>query len=99
MTFLSSSAHGHSPRPNQIFRRQYIMTYRDSIIAKYQEPGMTKEQAEILWKEELRKRASNGGKNGTGHEFAHGKVAPSIAGIKSGRIRRARRATDEEASN
>ena len=29
---------------------------------------------------------STGGKNGTGHAFAHGKVDPSVAGAKGGHI-------------
>jgi hypothetical protein len=38
------------------------------------------------WKEYQRQNGSKGGKAGTGHEFAHGKIDPSRAGHKAGDI-------------
>lgn len=57
---------------------------RETMIAKFQEPGMTREEAEAAWKDDMRTKASKGGKNGTGHQFGHGKVSPELAGHRGG---------------
>ena len=54
------------------------ITQRQSMIAKH--------GSEEAWKEYMRQIAAKGGRNGKGHAFAHGKVDPSLAGIKGGSI-------------
>jgi len=56
--------------------------YRDTIIAKYMNnyPDLTKEEAYEAWRADMRLNGSKGGKNGTGHKFAHGAVDPRHAG-------------------
>lgn len=65
------------------------MTYTDksrrkaqaTILNKYKElnPGLSDEAALLMYHEDLRKRASNGGKKTSGYAFAHGKVDPAEA--------------------
>ena len=43
-----------------------------------------------------RKIGKVGGRNGTGHQFAHGKVDPSISGKKGGTISRRHKAVKLE---
>jgi len=53
---------------------------RETMIKKY---GSLE-----LWKAHLKAIASVGGKNGTGHTFAHGKADPAESGRKGGTISR-----------
>jgi len=52
--------------------------------------GAAKSVAKILAKNpnHFKEAGSIGGKNGTGHTFAHGKVDPAIAGSIGGKISR-----------
>lgn len=53
---------------------------RETMIKKY---GSLE-----LWKAHLKEIASVGGKNGTGHTWAHGKADPAESGRKGGTISR-----------
>lgn len=55
---------------------QGTLNTRQTMIAKH--------GSEEAWKEYMRQIASEGGKKGTGHAFAHGKVDPRTAGRKGG---------------
>lgn len=62
------------------------MSYKETMIKKY--------GSEELWKQHLRDIASVGGKNGTGHAYAHGKVSPVENGRKGGSISKRRPKAD-----
>jgi hypothetical protein len=53
---------------------------RETMIKKY--------GSQEAWSEHMRQNGSKGGKNGTGHTFAHGKVDPRVAGKVGGQISR-----------
>ena len=61
----------------------YKKTLRTQIETyKQRYPGITDEEALNMRREDLKARASQGGKNGKTEGFAHGKFDPSEAGSK-----------------
>lgn len=56
-----------------------------------QNPGMTAEEADKARIEHYKAIASRGGKNGTGHAFANGKITPQKAGRLGGLAKRKKR--------
>lgn len=60
---------------------------------KYRATMIKKFGSEELWKEANKRNASKGGKNGTGHTFAHGMVNPSVAGQIGGSAKRVKKQT------
>jgi len=63
---------------------------------KYRETMINKYGSYEAWREHLKSIGAKGGANGTGYEFAHGKVDPIEAGRKGGRISRRRPAINVE---
>jgi general stress protein YciG len=61
---------------------------------KYRETMIKKFGSEEAWKQRMREVGSRGGKNGTGHTFAHGKVDPAESGKIGGRISRRSRKSE-----
>ena len=65
---------------------------RANKIARIQEDRqITLDEAIEEYYRGFRERGSKGGKNGKGHEFAHGKLDPREAQEKSAEIRRSKR--------
>jgi hypothetical protein len=58
---------------------------------KLRERMIEKHGSEEAWKDYMRTIASKGGRNGTGHEYGHGKVDPVENGRKGGLAPRRRK--------
>jgi len=58
---------------------------------KLRQRMIDKHGSEEKYKEYMRSIASQGGKNGTGHAYGHGKVDPAVNGRKGGSAPRRKR--------